>query len=87
MTWNYRAIKETDHGEDIYRVYEVYYDKAGELNGWTEEPICPQGDTLEELRAELTTILVDVTPAVSSSPETGASKEVPFQQETLGASQ
>lgn len=60
MTWNYRAIKEIDHDEELYRVHEVYYNKAGELDRWMVEPTCPQGETLEDLRAELAMILAYV---------------------------
>jgi hypothetical protein len=60
MTWNYRAIKETCEGEILYRVYECYYDEKGELEGWTENPICPQGETLTELMVELKMMLHDV---------------------------
>jgi len=60
MTWSYRAIKEICEGETVYRVYECYYDDKGELEGWTEEPVCVQGETLEELRADLSAMLHDV---------------------------
>jgi hypothetical protein len=60
MTWNYRAIKETCEGETVYQVHECYYDDKGELEGWSENPIYPQGETLEELRADLSEMLHDV---------------------------
>lgn len=60
MTWNYRAIKETCEGEEVYRVYEVYYDKEGEIEGWTAKPTYPQGETLDELRSGLIMMLRDV---------------------------
>ena len=60
MTWNYRAIKETCEGETIYQVHECYYDDKGELERWTKDPICAQGETLEELRADLSAMLRDV---------------------------
>jgi len=60
MTWNYRAIKETSEGETNYQVYECYYDHKGALEGWTEEPVYPQGETLAELREDLEAMLHDV---------------------------
>lgn len=59
MSWNYRAIKQTIMDEDVYRIYEVYYDKDGQLNGWTQKPSYPQGETLEELQATLRMMLRD----------------------------
>jgi len=61
MTWNYRAIKETCEGETVYQVHECYYDDKGELEGWTENAICAQGETLKELRTDLRMMLRDVT--------------------------
>ena len=60
MTWNYRAIKEISEGEEVYRVYEVYYDKDGQIDGWTQKPTYPQGETLDELRSSLIMMLRDV---------------------------
>jgi hypothetical protein len=59
MTWNYRAIKEICEGEIVYRVHECYYDDKGELADWSEDPVCAQGETLEELRADLSEMLDD----------------------------
>ena len=59
MTWNYRAIKETCEGETVYRVHECYYDDKGELERLTKDPICAQGETLKELRADLTSMMDD----------------------------
>jgi len=60
MTWNYRAIKEICEGETVYQVHECYYNEKGELERWTENAICPQGETLEELRADLSAMLDDI---------------------------
>ena len=36
-----------------YAIHEVYYDEKGEPWTCTENPICPEGDTLDALRGEL----------------------------------
>jgi len=59
MTWNYRVIKETVHGETTYWVHEVYYNEAGEIESWTEAPVGANGETLAELREDLETMLHD----------------------------
>lgn len=52
MTWNYRIIKRTFDTGDLYAIHEVYYDADGNPFGHTVEPALPQGDTLDELRAD-----------------------------------
>ena len=36
-----------------YAVHEVYCDEEGEPWTCTEDPVCPEGDTLDALREEL----------------------------------
>lgn len=60
MAWNYRAISEVIEGETVCRVYEVYYDEGGEIDGWTAKPAYPQGESLNELRSNLIMMLRDV---------------------------
>ena len=53
--WNYRAIRKS-HGEsdtDTYQIHEVYYDKDGNIEGWTESPVKPLGETPDELREDI----------------------------------
>lgn len=38
MTWNYRLAKNKD---DLYGIVEVYYDKEGQVTGWTQDFIDP----------------------------------------------
>jgi hypothetical protein len=49
MTWNYRVIKH----RDMLEIYEVYYNKKGEIIGVTEDPASPGGETLEELQEDM----------------------------------
>jgi hypothetical protein len=57
VSWNHRVIKKTyKQGEETthgYEIHEVYYDKDGRIDGWTEQPVNPYGDTVEELHADL----------------------------------
>ena len=36
-----------------YAIHEVYYDEEGESWTCTEDPVCPEGGTLEALREEM----------------------------------
>ena len=45
MTWSYRVV--VRNGE--YAIYEVYYDEVGNVSAFTDEPVYPTGESLEEL--------------------------------------
>jgi len=47
--WNYRVILKNGH----YAIHKVYYDEDGEPWTCTEDPVCPEGDTLDALREEM----------------------------------
>lgn len=47
--WNYRVIE----SEEVFRIHEVYYNKKGEITAFSEDPITPLGETLNELRGDL----------------------------------
>jgi len=52
MAWNYRVLKKTlDEGE-VYEIHEVYY-KGNAIHMWSEDPISPYGESLEELKKDL----------------------------------
>lgn len=55
--WNYRTIKQTFRTEagvtETYRIHEVYYDDSGKIDGWSQGPIAPYGESIEELKADL----------------------------------
>ena len=40
MSWNYRVIKK----EDYLEIHEVYYDKKGKPNGYTENAVTVGGE-------------------------------------------
>ena len=49
MTWNYRVIED----KEKFRIHEVYYNDAGEITAISEDPIVPEGETIEELKDDL----------------------------------
>ncbi len=65
-TWNYRVMKhkvdlstlsdslrkllENQNDNYWYGIHEVYYNEAGEVDGWTDYEIPPFGETPEELK-------------------------------------
>jgi len=53
--WNYRVIKKHHQETDTYayQVHEVYYKKSGKIEGWSESPVSPMGETLNELRGDI----------------------------------
>ena len=53
--WNYRAIRKSheESDTDTYQIHEVYYDKDGNIEGWTESPVKPLGETPDELREDI----------------------------------
>lgn len=48
FVWNYRVIER----DGVFAIHEAFYE-GGELVGITSEPVCPQGDDLEELRGDI----------------------------------
>lgn len=53
MSWNYRIIKREQLGEVSLQLHEVYYDKKGDMNSWSINPIAPCGETVIELGDDL----------------------------------
>ena len=53
-TWEYRIARRTVDGETTYGIHEVYYDNNGGIRFWTTDPCEPAGETVEELRREMT---------------------------------
>jgi hypothetical protein len=61
MKWNYRIIKAnpgTPNHVNALGIYEVCFDLHGDVMNWTVDPVAPQGDTVEELRAEIAEMMV-----------------------------
>ena len=58
MTCDYRIVKtvDKDTGEEFYGVYEVFYNDNHEPVTRTEQPVGPSGETMDELREDLSWI-------------------------------
>lgn len=54
MSWNYRIMRHTyPNGENWYALHEVYYDKDGKIEMYSEDAIYPHGKDEEEVRGDL----------------------------------
>lgn len=59
MSWNYRVVrKRTYHGKSLdesvqFAIHETYYDKDGTPSMITTDYMSPYGETLEELKNDL----------------------------------
>lgn len=51
MTWNYRVVHRLVSNEHIYAIHEAYYDD-NKKTSITEEPVHPQGESLDELKRD-----------------------------------
>lgn len=52
--WNYRIMRIQNHNKsDEYGVFEVYYNKDGSVDGWTEDAVRIYTDNLEEIEKTL----------------------------------
>jgi hypothetical protein len=49
MSWNYRIVKDNDG----LRIFDVYYDEAGNPISTHEVPTYVYGDTVDDLRDQL----------------------------------
>ena len=48
-TSDYRVIRK----DGRYAIHEVFYDEHGEPWACSEDPVCPEGNTVDSLREEL----------------------------------
>jgi hypothetical protein len=53
MSWNYRVLKTEDQHGTHFGIHEVYYDESGRPRMYSESPMSPYGETLEELADDL----------------------------------
>jgi len=60
MSWNYRVFKEVIDGRSFYSIREIYYDKKGRPDSWTECDKAPCERTPEELLKTLAKMLVAI---------------------------
>lgn len=60
MGWNYRIAKriyKTPEPEEEFFILEIWYDKNGNINGWSEIEWPPHGPSLEVVRTDLELML------------------------------
>ena len=59
-TWHYQLMrhKNTISGRDYYAIHEYYPSKDGD--GWTEDPVFVDGDSVEEVKNVLMMMLEDI---------------------------
>lgn len=58
MSWTYRVSKQTlDNGEVIFAIREFYANKKGDLSSWTEDEMCPCGESVDALQWTLQKML------------------------------
>lgn len=50
MSWNHRVLAHQNKDEISLDIHEVYYNKNGVPNGYTENPISVSGDTLKSVK-------------------------------------
>ena len=53
MSWNYRVVR----GADGLRIFDVYYNEAGKPIGSNLAPTYVYGDTVDDLRAQLSLMI------------------------------
>ena len=52
--WNYRIVEKVLAGVVVLQIYEVYYNVAGEIETWTQDPVAPYGeDDWSSLHADM----------------------------------
>jgi hypothetical protein len=53
--WNYRIIRKYHEESDssTYQIHEVYYNDDDIIEGWTQSPVEPIGESLAELRNDI----------------------------------
>lgn len=55
MSWNYRMVvtEDEEFGIENWAIHEVYYDRKGKIEGWSEHPIPAGGESKLELLDDL----------------------------------
>lgn len=53
--WNYRVIRKYHEESDssTYQIHEVHYNDENMIEGWTQSPVEPMGESLAELRNDI----------------------------------
>lgn len=69
--WNYRLTVRCLDDEEVWEVREIFYDDAGQVTAWSQDPVAPAGLSWYECEEEIAHMA-----AVTSSPV--------FDLDTLG---
>ncbi len=83
--WNHRVVhrvhKHEKFGEEhVYAIHEAYYNDDGLVEGITQDPVEPWGETLEELKSSLQRMSNALTKPIlewDKLPETSPSEDPP----------
>ncbi len=74
FTWSYRMLRTMEGDEEMFVIVEAFFDRNGDVAGWTSEAAAPSGETPEIVRMDLEAMLkaIDEPPldgeSVSPSP-------------------
>ena len=56
--WNHRVMRRVYPNDEVmYQIYEVFYNADGSIWGFTNDPVDPCGETVEEVRESLERML------------------------------
>lgn len=59
--WHYRPCKIVhEDGSEIWDIRSFYYDEEGTPRGWSQNSAYPFGETLEELKSDLSKMFEDL---------------------------
>lgn len=72
MNWNYRVVR----NEDGLRIFDVYYDEAGQPISTHEQPTHVYGDTIEEMKEQLSLMLEALEKPVLEESKIGSNENL-----------
>lgn len=78
MSWEYRVIKTETEKEDVFQIFEIYYDDDDNIEAWTEDCIAAMGsDKVENLKEDLENMkkACSLKPILKSDLETGINRK------------
>lgn len=60
-SWNYKPCRIIhENGEETWDIRSFYIQDDGSMRGWSSQPMYPFGETVEELKNDLTRMMNDV---------------------------
>jgi hypothetical protein len=74
MSWNYRVVKSKEGDLDWYEIHEAYYDDGQSYPSViTQNPSAPAGNSIEDLKENIETMLLALEKPVLNSEDFGTS--------------